>query len=118
MKMGDILSYRQTGESFASGAVSDISGDHANELSSINISRKNNRATTDAIDCHTVDKVSMAGLSPRADNSREKTHRVTRDGGKSEPSDLRPDIEPGATWKQWYDRLWEFKFAKRDEDDG
>ncbi len=112
MKVRNITGNRKSRKRLAGRAVADVSGNAADNLNALGVSRINYGASANPVDSDTVNEIRMSPVLTSADISRKETERMRRDGGKAKPSDLSTNSQRTTTWEEWYQRLWEFKLAR------
>ncbi len=71
----------------------------------------NNGATTDAIDCDSIDEISLSGRQGGAYAAREKAQRGLLYGRIAKPANVVADAEGLAHWQKCYRDLWQLKVA-------
>lgn len=70
-----------------------------------------NRASTNAVDGHSVDQVRLMARRSGAHRSGEETEGMGLDRGIAEPSNLVPGVAGLVQWEHCYGDLWKLKVA-------
>src|SRR5262245_37403244 len=118
MKMRDILSNQQSGESFTSSAVCLVCGHRANNADIIDAVGVDDRAAADSINSDAINQVGVSVVLPGADAAGEEAERVGFYRGESQPTNLNADSQRRLSWEEWYRLLWEFKVSVWDNNRG
>jgi hypothetical protein len=102
-----VLSHGQPRQRVSRRPVRDVGRNDSNNI--LSRAAVKDWAATDAVDGNAVNQVSIPTVKPGTHGAREETERIGFNSREPHPADLHSDLLHPVTWKERYERLWEFK---------